>query len=147
MFDPTASSCFHSGHPRSGQIIICCLGGSRAAGSVPNPLRSGLWMQITLSFLSNTSQRKPIPKAAVWRGRTVRLNAAKWLNYKKGNSSNFKGHLGKMMLFLKKQIALVGIGKLCGYSPRLSERLSKKKSSSFSKKLYFQIFKISMQGI
>lgn len=37
FFDPTASSCFHSGHPRSGQITIGCLGGSRAAGSVPRP--------------------------------------------------------------------------------------------------------------
>lgn len=48
--------------------------------SVSNPLRSGLWMQIKLSFLSNTLWRKPIPKAAVWCSRTVRLNAAKWLN-------------------------------------------------------------------
>lgn len=54
LFDPTASSCFHSGHPRSGQIIIGCLGGSRAAGSVPDPPRLGLWMQIKLFPLYQT---------------------------------------------------------------------------------------------
>lgn len=56
---------FRSGHPRSGQIIIGCRGGSGAAGSVPDPARSGLWMQIKLFpfFSSNAWWRKPIPKS------------------------------------------------------------------------------------
>lgn len=66
-----------------------------------DPLRLGLPMQIKLSFLSNASQRKPIAKAAVWRRSTVRLNATKWFNHKRGNGSSFKGHLIKMMLFMK----------------------------------------------
>lgn len=62
LFDLAASSCFHSGHQRSGQIIIGRLEGSRAAGSAPHPPRLGLWMQIRLLFLSTISHRKPIAK-------------------------------------------------------------------------------------
>lgn len=68
LFDPTAS--FHSGHPGSGQMIIGFLGGSV-------PPRSGLWMQIKVSFLSGALWRKPISNAAAWHCRTVGLNAAK----------------------------------------------------------------------
>lgn len=61
---------FRSGHPRSGQIIIGCRGGSGAAGSVPDPARSGLWMQIKLFpfFHQTPGGENQSQKAAVWRG-------------------------------------------------------------------------------
>lgn len=80
-FDATGS--FHSGHLSLGI----------------RPPRSGLRMQINVSFLSKTWWR--IWKAAVCHSRTVTLSAAKQLNYKRGNGSYFKGHLGKKILFLE----------------------------------------------
>lgn len=75
MFDLSAGSCFHSGHPRSGQIIIGRKQSSRI-GSQPAEFRPRDVGKALLS--SNTSQRKPIPKAAVCHSRTEELITAKW---------------------------------------------------------------------
>lgn len=78
---------FRSGHPRSGQIIIGCRGGSGAAGSVPDPARSGLWMQIKLFpffFIKRLVEKTNPKKLQCGEDRAVRPNAAKWLNYQNG---------------------------------------------------------------
>lgn len=61
LFDPADSWCFHSGHLRSGQIIIGCLGGKQSCGISlqPDKVRP---LDADKAFLLN----KPIPKAAVW---------------------------------------------------------------------------------